>query len=80
MEGKEYRPRLTKWELAILRNLLDRDRYCDKRNVRIEEKRIKAGKPDSRIYPLVEQKRHLKKTERLLRKLNRLLDGRYALK
>ena len=80
MERKGYRPRLTWWELATPRNLLDDRRRNTKRNVHYEEKRIKAGEPDSRVYPLAEQKRHLKKEERLLRKLNRLIDGRYALK
>lgn len=73
MTSEIHRPRLNTWEISILRNMLDDQLRIDRRNIGYEKKRIARGEPDSRIYPLAEQQRYLRKTNRLRRKLNNLL-------
>ena len=73
MTSETHRPRLSVWEIKILRNLVDEVVRQDKRNIGYERKRIAGGQPDSRIYPLKEQEKALKKFKRLSRKLNKLV-------
>ena len=78
MKRKVYRPRFNEWELKTFRRMVDDEYRRDRRNVRYEKRRVKASHSD-KIYPLSEQETHLKKLGRLLRKLNHLLTGKYAI-
>ena len=73
MNSEIHRPRLNRWEVAILRNLLDDQLRHERRNIGYKKKRIAGGEPDSRVYPLAEQERYLRKMNRLRKKLNSLL-------
>jgi len=73
--GKTIRPRLTEWELATLRRMVDNEYRQDRRNLRWQ---IRKGE-DSPVYSIAEQKKHVKKLGRLLKKLNRLLDGEFTI-
>ena len=73
MASETHRPRLSVWEIKILRNLVDEVVSRDRRNIGYERKRIARGQPDSRAYPLKEQEKALKRFKRLSRKLNKLV-------
>ncbi|GAJ00546.1 unnamed protein product, partial [marine sediment metagenome] len=68
---KKIRIQFTKREVWRLRNLLAGQYYFDRRNLRWEKKRIARGKPDSRVYPVALQEKHLNGTRRLLKKLSK---------
>lgn len=73
--SKTFRPRLSEWELKTFRRMVDDDYRLMRRNLRYQRHR----KHRSNVYPIEEQEKHLKKMGRLLKKLNRLLNGRYAI-
>lgn len=70
---KKFRIVLTELELCWLRNLLAQQYHYDRRDIRYEKERIKNERPDSQIYLVNEQEKHLKQTAKLLRKLSRPL-------
>jgi hypothetical protein len=71
---KIFRPRLEKWELMTIHRLVDDEYRINRRILR----RRKKYHDDSPIYPIVKQEEYLKKLRRLLKKLNRMLHGIYA--
>ena len=77
---KTFRIQLTEKELWILRNLLAGQYHCDRRNIRYEKNRLKRGDPESRIYPISEQEKHLKETAKLLKKLSRHVDEKWFIR
>jgi hypothetical protein len=78
MGEKIIRPRLTEWELKTFRRMVDDEYRQERRNLRW--RRMRAEKGDRlEASHIPHSERYLKMLARLLRKLNRLLDGRYAI-
>jgi len=77
MEPKHriIRPRLTKWELGTIRRLVDDEYRRMKRNIRWYKKR----KWDPQVYPISLQEKHKNMMGRLLKKLNRLIYGKFKI-
>jgi hypothetical protein len=83
MNNRVYRPRLNSHELQLLVTLCDARYRNLKRVIREEREKIKAGWPDFWLtdftYPFAEKVRDLECLKRILKKLNRLLTGRYVI-
>jgi hypothetical protein len=70
---KKFRIQLTEQEVWQLRNLLVKSYLDERKNILWKKRRIKAGEPDSRIYPIELQQKHLVTSRHLLKKLSRRL-------
>ena len=73
VDSETHRPRLSVWEIKILRNLVDEVVRQDRRNIGNQRRRMAQGQPDTWTYPLKEQEKALKRFKRLSRKLNKLV-------
>jgi len=73
MDVMIHRPRLTEWEAATLLGLLNTDLKYERRNIKCQRQRINNGELESRIFPLSEQQKYLRKKYRLRNKLVKCL-------
>jgi len=71
MKKAQYRPRLSEWELKVLRGLLSQKVKEDKKILDTDRKLVQRGY-SYRFLPLDEQEDLLKKHRKLLRRLNKL--------
>lgn len=71
---KYYRPRLSEWEIVMIKRLISFE-YEERRDSLQE--RIRSDKNDPSIIPT---RIIVKRLGRLLKKINRLLYGKYTLK
>lgn len=77
---KTFRIQLTEKELWALRRLVVAEYHQDRRNIRYEKNCLKRGDPDSQIYPISEQEKHLKETAKLLKKLSRHVNEKWFIR
>jgi hypothetical protein len=75
MRKEVFRPRLNEWELMTLCRLIDDEYRMNRRILRLRKKHH----DDLPVHPIAEQEEYLKKLRRLLKKLNRMLHGKYAI-
>ena len=70
IKTKKFRIQLTEMEVCWIRNSLTNEYHSNRANIRWEKRRIARGNPESHIYPIKEQEKHLKQLGHLLKKLS----------